>query len=68
MGKSSGTIQRIISVAIQEIVNEDIYHRIRLERIAEKAGVSEATIHYHFGGKENFSKAVWEKVLEERKP
>ena len=68
MGKSSGTMQRIIAVAIQEIANEDIYHRIRLERIAEKAGVSEATIHYHFGRKEDFSKAVWEKVLAERKP
>ena len=68
MSKSTGTMQRIIAVAIQEIANEDIYHRIRLERIAGKAGVSAATIHYHFGRKDDFAKAVWKNVTEERRP
>ena len=68
MSKANMTRKRIISAAVQQIAGEDFYHRLRLERIAEKAGVSEATIHYHFGTKGVFSKAVWQSIVEERKP
>ena len=66
MSKALQTRRKIISAAIQHIAGEDFFHRIQLERIAEKAGVSEATIHYHFGTKEDFSKAVWQSIVEER--
>ena len=66
MSKINETRQRIITAAVKQIAGEDIYHRLRLERIAEKAGVSEATIHYHFKNKEEFSKAVWQGIVEER--
>lgn len=68
MSKSGATRKRIIAAAVQQIAGEDIYHRLRLERIAEKAGVSEATIHYHFGRKDNFSQAVWQSIVDEREP
>ena len=66
MSKSLQTRRKIISAAIQHIAGEDFFHRMQLERIAEKAGVSEATIHYHFGTKEDFAKAVWQNIIEER--
>ena len=68
MSKVNDTRRRIIAAAVKQIAGEDIYHRLRLERIAEKAGVSEATIRYHFKTKEDFSKAVWQGIIEERKP
>ena len=68
MSKSLQTRKKIVTAAVHQIAGEDFYHRLRLERIAEKAGVSEATIHYHFGTKEKFSKAVWQSVIEEREP
>ncbi|MBO4631822.1 MAG: TetR/AcrR family transcriptional regulator [Lentisphaeria bacterium] len=68
MNKSALTRRRILAAAVQQIAGEDIYHRLQLERIAEKAGISEATIHYHFGRKDDFSKAVWQSIMEERKP
>ena len=68
MSKVNDTRQKIISAAVKQIAGEYIYHRLQLERIAEKAGVSEATIRYHFKTKEDLSKAVWQGVLEEREP
>ena len=68
MSKVNDTRQKIISAAVKQIAGEDIYHRLQLERIAEKAGVSEATIRYHFKTKQDFSKAIWQGVVEEREP
>ena len=68
MSKSSLTRRKIIAAAVQQIAGEDIYHRLEMERIAEKAGVSEATIHYHFGRKDDFAKALWQCIEEERQP
>ena len=66
MSKSLQTRNKIITAAFQQIAGEDFLHRLQLERIAEKAGVSEATIHYHFGTKEDFSKALWQNIVEQR--
>ena len=68
MSKSLQTRNKIIAAAFQQIAGEDSLHRLQLERIAEKAGVSEATIHYHFGTKEEFSKALWQNIVEQRAP
>lgn len=68
MSKALQTRNKIVAAAVQQIAGEDFFHRLRLERIAEKAGVSEATIHYHFGTKEDFAKAVWQSVVDEREP
>ena len=68
MSKSLQTQNKIIAAAVQQIAGEDFFHRLRLERIAEKAGVSEATIHYQFGTKEDFAKSVWQSVVDEREP
>jgi len=68
MSKSSLTRRKIITAAVQQIAGDDLYHRLQLERIAEKAGISEATIHYHFPRKNDFSKALWQSIEEERQP
>lgn len=68
MSKASQTRKKIISAAVRQLAGEDFYHRLQLERIAEKAGISEATIHYHFGKKDDLSKALWDSIVEERNP
>ena len=68
MNKSALTRRRIVAAAVQQLAGEDIYHRLDAEPIAAKAGVSEATIRYYFGKKDDLSKAVWQSIVDERKP
>lgn len=67
MNKSALTRRRIVAAAVQQLAGEDIYHRLDSESIAVKAGVSEATIRYYFGKKDELSKAVWQSIVDERK-
>ena len=68
MNKLALTRRRIVAAAIQQLAGEDIYHRLDASSIAEKVGVSDATIRYYFGKKGDLSKAVWKAVVEEREP
>jgi len=68
MNKSVLTRRRIVAGAVQQLAGEDIYHRLDAASVAAKAGVSEATVRYYFGKKDDLAKAVWESIVEERRP
>lgn len=68
MNKSALTRRRIVAAAIQQLAGEDIYHRLDAASVADTAGVSEATVRYYFGKKDELAKAVWKAVVEEREP
>ena len=68
MSKAEIPRQRIINAAILTLAGEDMFHRIQLDHLAEKAGVSEATVRYHFNSKDKFLLAVWNCIVKEREP
>lgn len=68
MSKAEITRQRIINAAILSLAGEDMFHRIQLDHLAEKAGVSAATVRYHFNSKDKFLLAVWNCIVKEREP
>ena len=62
------TRRRIVAAAVQQLAGEDIYHRLDAELIADRAGVSEATVRYYFSKKDELSKAAWQSIVDEREP
>ncbi len=68
MNKSALTRRRIVAAAVHQLAGEDIYHRLDASAIAGKTGVSEATVRYYFGKKDDLAKAVWQSIIDEREP
>ena len=66
MNKSTMTRRKIVAAAVQQLAGEDIYHRMDASVIASKAGVSEATVRFYFGKKDDLSQAVWQNIVDER--
>ena len=62
--KGQGTSEQILSAAI-ELFSQKGMNGTTTREIAAKAGVNIAALHYHWGGKEDLMKAVYQRVLDE---
>lgn len=62
MSLSHSTKDRILAAASTAVIRKGTAGA-RMHEIAEKAGVSTATLHYHFGSKEELADRVLEAVL-----
>lgn len=58
-GRGSKTRQLIVSVAARMIAHHGI-HGLRVEQVAEAAGVSPGLLYYHFGSRSGLVKAAFE--------
>lgn len=66
MAKALATRQKILMAALQLLTGEDIAHKLSIDAVSEKCGISSATIRYHFGGKAGFVDAIWQHLLQIR--
>src|SRR3954449_10078960 len=48
--RSANTRQRIVE-AVRELLAEGVFHECTVEEVAERAGVSRATLYQHFGSR-----------------
>ncbi len=56
------TRDRILSVAL-DLFTDEGYDKVSLREVAEKVGVSEAALYYHFSSKEEILKTLIEPLL-----
>jgi AcrR family transcriptional regulator len=60
-GRSQATRDRI-NAAVRELLTEGAFHSSTVEQVAERAGVSRATLYQHFGSRFELIDAVCEKL------
>lgn len=63
-GRPPSGVREAILAATVELINEGGLRHATTKNIAERAGASEASIHYHFGGKAGLLEAVVVAALE----
>lgn len=64
---NSETEQRILGAAKKEFETKG-YNGVRMQKIADVAGISKASLHYYFRSKDNLFKKVFDNALSEYLP
>jgi AcrR family transcriptional regulator len=57
--RSAGSRRRVLG-AVRELLEEGVFHETRVEEVAERAGVSRATLYQHFGSRLGLIDAICE--------
>ncbi len=63
-GRPSRGVREAILTAVRDLIREEGLAAVTTGAVAERAGAAEASIHYHFGGKEQLLIEAIKNVLE----
>lgn len=67
MLETNETEQKILDAAKQEFETKG-YNGVRMQKIADAAGISKASLHYYFRSKDNLFKKVFDQAMSEYLP